>query len=72
MALLKHVLQSNADKSAVHCARQYNVSKLVKFFSSVANFLPEREFAAPSTTVFIAPANKLLKRSVSVSLRSIQ
>ena len=68
MALRKHIVQPATDKSAVHCARLYNVCELVNFSSSVANFLAVPEFAALSTAVVIARANKSLKRSASVTV----
>lgn len=67
MALFKHMLQSKADKSGLHCARAYRFIELVKFASLVANILPEREFTASCTTPFSADARKLLKLVLSES-----
>jgi hypothetical protein len=40
IAILRHRLQSELDKSGVHCARLYKFRDLVKYTSSTANFLP--------------------------------
>lgn len=63
MALLKHVLQSKALNSGVHCARVYNFCDLVNSTSSVANLLllSEAAFSAKSFNVVASKSKKRLR-----------
>jgi len=67
MAPVKHMLQSKADKSGLHCAREYRVIELVKIASLVANILAEGEFTASCATPFSVDARKLIKLVISES-----
>jgi len=67
MAPVKHMLQSKAVKSGLHCARVYRLIELLKFSSLVANILPKGEFRASCTTPFSAEARKSIKLVISES-----
>uniref|UniRef100_A0A803QVN0 Uncharacterized protein n=1 Tax=Cannabis sativa TaxID=3483 RepID=A0A803QVN0_CANSA len=69
MASVRHVLQPDAFRSGVHCARVYSLWNPLKLLSLVANFLsPAKPFAASAAAALVVSLTSRLNRFWSVIL----